>query len=807
MLELGHQVRVGRFVGTVRFIGETKFAPGVWCGIELDEKTGKNDGSVNGIKYFETVKKDGFYGLFAKLESVQGSGSEVQNDQLPMGQNQSSNEKLQKLVVKLQDKLNEIHSRYEKLELELEACVMDKEAQTLEVEELSIELDTLKIEHQDLMAHTQELAEELELRRSIDLEEWKGDVTSEVLWKRNKLLEATLVKIQSCSDNFRTLNENLEQQNQNLGRENQSMKKSLQDANEELDGLRRLLENMDSQLESEVSYDHIVDKLTHENTNLHAQLEELQSERAVANDLEQIYRDLEEELSQQLHSLREKLESAQQKINALEVENSQLSSKLTLRDPSAERHLQELTSQIQHLHIQLHQKSLNIRYLSESWDESSTNLPLVVSRKLLFLSKLLKAGSFDSSQKTLQAYFLLQLASQSYTSAIRTARLTKLETSSFEIFTRDQIESWKDSIFKDKVPEELVELGVKPFLNSNNFMIDQDPLVLFRTLDEISSVLINTRHDLGDDLISALVRLGDLCHHRLTPGTEGSIMLFETNEVFVTAASFFEHVVCALECNGFEQSETVSFLRDFSDKLNQLKVTVATDARDDKSSELQVTNDEDATSAAKKLKLELEQMRETVLAKTANIEELNLKLKVFENKLQRQKMQEDIVSILQNDLSGLQLSRDELQSSVRNLEIANTNLKEALEVERIGRRFLFPNKELITLAKNTDDADHFALTSKINDLKAAILGMQHAHDGLDENFWLAKPVQSKDSFVNANFFNDLENTRSMFSEFLRDAEIAPVSFDSSTSSSLGFHCRWLDERNALLMEQLHNLAT
>ncbi|KAK0174793.1 hypothetical protein PV327_010522 [Microctonus hyperodae] len=75
-LKLGDRVIVsssqGSKTGVLRYIGETEFAAGEWCGVELDDPVGKNDGSVADKRYFECLPK---HGLFAPVHKVSRSPS------------------------------------------------------------------------------------------------------------------------------------------------------------------------------------------------------------------------------------------------------------------------------------------------------------------------------------------------------------------------------------------------------------------------------------------------------------------------------------------------------------------------------------------------------------------------------------------------------------------------------------------------------------------------------------------------------------------------------------------------------------
>jgi dynactin 1 len=70
-LTIGQTVELndGR-TATIRFIGQTEFAPGEWIGVELEDNGGKNDGSVKGERYFECEMGRGMFVRLAAITAI-----------------------------------------------------------------------------------------------------------------------------------------------------------------------------------------------------------------------------------------------------------------------------------------------------------------------------------------------------------------------------------------------------------------------------------------------------------------------------------------------------------------------------------------------------------------------------------------------------------------------------------------------------------------------------------------------------------------------------------------------------------------
>ncbi|XP_069954051.1 CAP-Gly domain-containing linker protein 3 isoform X1 [Cherax quadricarinatus] len=67
-LKLGDRVLInGIKTGTLRFVGTTEFATGLWAGVELETQTGRHNGTVKGVMYFRCAKN---YGIFVPVNRL-----------------------------------------------------------------------------------------------------------------------------------------------------------------------------------------------------------------------------------------------------------------------------------------------------------------------------------------------------------------------------------------------------------------------------------------------------------------------------------------------------------------------------------------------------------------------------------------------------------------------------------------------------------------------------------------------------------------------------------------------------------------
>ena len=64
-------------MGTVRYIGEIRFAAGLWCGVELDKPEGRHNGEKYGVRYFKCKNNHGIYVPSYKVSSSEAVNSEL----------------------------------------------------------------------------------------------------------------------------------------------------------------------------------------------------------------------------------------------------------------------------------------------------------------------------------------------------------------------------------------------------------------------------------------------------------------------------------------------------------------------------------------------------------------------------------------------------------------------------------------------------------------------------------------------------------------------------------------------------------
>lgn len=346
--------------GTIRFIGTTSFQTGEWIGIELDVAAGKNDGSINSVRYFQCENN---FGIFARPtmvsllddnNSISPSTSSLSNSR-PQSSLSTSNSYNDEKTFKLEIIVQRLESKLKNLKMELleskqkieeltelnenltnsnyilheniEHETIEKEVTIEEKHNLSIELNRVTEEYQFLKTEFAKIQEELKLNQDIENEIITEAISEDKdlsLIKKIKLTELALVKLKESSSKRE---EELINKLQVLENDNTNLKnfeKNCLDYEKKLDELKETNENLKEKLNSLSDSETLIENLTDKNTELINKISELENNikeleqlHELDQDLESNFNDLQTELEADINNLKIELDEKRSKIEEL----------------------------------------------------------------------------------------------------------------------------------------------------------------------------------------------------------------------------------------------------------------------------------------------------------------------------------------------------------------------------------------------------------------------------------------------------------------------------------------------------------
>lgn len=381
----GQRVSVRGESGIVRFVGRTKFLPGSWVGVELDTGTGKNDGSVAGIRYFRCQKTEGLYGVFARPTLVafqqQPEASEAPNQHVSdlhaiIDRLQTKLRSTTGDIRQYRDRVSQLQTSLDTQNASLEMLATDNAFLTGQVDDLQHQIRALQTKYDDMKADHKLLREEADLNRQLEaaIRANPGDVAPadlELLVLRNKQLETALESLRKLADETSFS----QQEEIKLLRADLALLRSslaaLESSKEKLKAAEYTIESLQTQLDLALALEEIIEHLQNDNEALRAKVAQLTVSVTELTELHELDKSLEEsqarteaKLKDDILSLLKVILDDKQLIADLERKNKYLEAKFSeykaqsrgSRDPEPEN-----SEEVNLLNTQLESVRLELR--------------------------------------------------------------------------------------------------------------------------------------------------------------------------------------------------------------------------------------------------------------------------------------------------------------------------------------------------------------------------------------------------------------------------------------------------------------
>ncbi|CEP20793.1 Dynactin, 150 kDa isoform AltName: Full=150 kDa dynein-associated polypeptide; AltName: Full=DAP-150; Short=DP-150; AltName: Full=p150-glued [Cyberlindnera jadinii] len=748
MIEIGERVTFKDLEGVVRFVGETRFAPGLWVGVELTTRNGKNDGSVKGDRYF-TCEKD--HGIFVR-ESMLSRNSDRSAAPLESSEHSSNssvieNVKLKTIVQRLEGKLERMHLEITSLKIKLgdakekndllqgqvtaadeglEILSIDKETLTEQNELLKQDIEDLTEKNQKLQVEVEQLREEIKLLQDvspqpIDLAERNTMLEKALLTLRDRTeeleqqLETALIELKSREDA-------VEDSNKLAVRELQEKVSQLEKARLEQEDIEALHIDTERELQSQVdSLERIIDEKQLLITELKAdklQLIQLteqskypngnEIDKRLLDDLElklnrlkqhKISLDIDHMVLQREVNEREDLEKEILKRSSVNVDHN-LGSYIDAGDDVQVNLLGEL------FRLRLRLFGTTLRYIGRLYESSSTRRPLALTSVQMILS--------DCVQHIKdQEYGNIPNFSATEHELIQEQLLVGI---TFENNLTLQYELESQICACDCILT-VVELLKNKGIEENS----QELTELFRSSSD--------RISRNNEILKELER-ETLNNNEITKCTIKSI----TTDVI----SFLENIISGLAVFSLRPENLLKESKTLLHTLSQLPGSIKWESHSVEVDELSEKKDENLLSS------DVMALKSNLSEKEQKIEEYEAKIEVLQMRLESNKETEKQMKKYRDECMILSETNATISAQLEELLMENKQLTK--EVQKSRNNNLLFNAQFETITEQKKFVDHMDLVSEIHTLRNTVRHFTSLALETTKYDWLSTPLPCYEPF-------------------------------------------------------------
>ncbi|CAI4054228.1 hypothetical protein SUVZ_16G1130 [Saccharomyces uvarum] len=853
-------VWVNEMKGQVKFIGETKFAKGIWYGIELNKPLGKNDGSVKGIRYFvmdeaKTALNGTYYGLFCKREALQlynltYNANGMLRDDGPLQETTKELQTERGLSIS-KSKEGELEGKkvdqYKAAIKRLSMNESDLLSKTYELDKL---IKSLKFENNDMKIRLENFNKILD-----PANETAGSKDDEsTLWERNRLLQGSLEQTKMSYNENMKVQEELLEENTQLLEENAVLSKKISDLSSKLQQSNNMISDLTLQVEAQSKSSNIVDRLTNDNilltSNLKAlndQLEELRTREKLDEHLRITYVELEQELTLQLTGLQSALEQKQNLADQCIEENERLSVMLKSSESQATHKFQSLELKVNTLQEELYQNKL-LKSLYKIYEPFAQQNMWVLSSQLQYLAEVIEGENIRSSSiENIEAYTILTVLSYIsyalYTHSLEDAiKNLGTITQSFKV-NNVQLSMWQSEFLQRKFsPKQEIVSSITEFLKENKFL-DNDVTLILKTLHSVFKTITpkllavlkdstNSNEDDGLSLISSLYEVSFSVTTKIDTFVEKNEASKENKTMLLCPAcdltlssilsTYFSNPIFLKQDFKRVRACAIKDLTTFFSQIENLleNKIVFTEHVSQPSVDTENTNDNKKDKFPNSLLSgcldgENSHLKEELLRKENLLTELKTKIEVISGRDSERNNLEQIIKGLQKELNDENEENRCKSEMLNKLKDENTNLLSCLKNMELDLYQVEGNNNLNRMCLDREKVDRMNLVSEIRELRETVKRqLKDAKPAGIDLSWLEEPptfkneVQSKgDIYRGVNIYriemaDSVNNSRVLDLNFGQSLKGDELSYEIDCS-----YIAYLKHKRKKIRLKLQNIVT